>query len=296
MVWQKVRCGACGRILMIRRDTLQQVLKEHQTLACIVPHCAGTMVSHGAPIIRRRTAELHPSYEFQVARQAVKRKYAPVIYSDDDDSDDEISGDAQKRPRNKAYASTDEDWAPPEQYSPAMRFTLGHMESGLRVRPPRKGAEKSSGRVQITAAVRGERGKSTSTAMGGIAAWKRAVKCGAPNAGRFSLSSRNHYEWCHLQAVCLGGYTLAGNLVAGHYALNTYMSVVEECLRGKTHIEVKIDVYCRSGDVADFILYSIFRSRDGKLLDTLPMDGRMTLFSKTDAQRLRDRLKKAVGK
>lgn len=290
MSWRRIKCSACGDKMAIGLETFNRLVRENQQVGCLVEHCVGTMHPSGKLITRRTTADAGLLYEFQVARRDVSRKRALVNYADASDDEDQMP-DAKRR---KTRESEDEAWAPAEQYTPAMRFTTHDMETNLRLGPPSGLTLKQLSCTRITAALPGERQKSTKSPMG-AAAWRHAQKFGAPNAGSFTLGSRDHYEWCHLQAVSLGGSTIAANLVAAHYALNTYMSVVEEHLRGKTHLEVGIDVYCTHADVADYIVYSVYRATDRKCLISLNMDGRMTCFSVADRERVKARLKQACG-
>ncbi|MCF7749282.1 hypothetical protein KQ945_00890 [Bacillus subtilis subsp. subtilis] len=270
-------------------DQLATLLRTHTVVGCTAPHCPGILVARGRIITRRSTAESGATYAFQVARQARKRSLPPVEYFVDEEEDD---GPVVSKPIKRQKAQ-DDDWAPPEQYTPAMRFTRQSMETNLRKKAPTGLTLKHVAQSKITAAVYGERSKCTNTPMGKVSAWSHAKKHGAPNAGRYTPASQNHYEWCHLQGVSLGGYTLASNLVAGHYALNTYMSVVEEHLRGKTAFAVDIQVHCSAPDVADFIVYAIYRDHDKKLMKKLNMDGRMKCFSALDRIRVKQDLKSA---
>lgn len=291
MAWSRIKCSACGDRMTIGLETFNELVRTQGQIGCLVEHCVGTMHLFGQLITRKATAESGRLYEFQVARRGVRRQRAVVDYADTLDDEDAMP----QAKRRKARESDEDAWAPAEQYTPAMRFTIHDMETNLRPDPPAGLTLKQLPCVRITAALPGERTKSTSKPMGGAAAWKYAQKFGAPNAGCYTLASRDHYEWCHLQAVSLGGTTTATNLVAGHYALNTYMSVVEEHLRGKTHLEVGIDVHCVHDDVADYVVYSVYRATDHKRLVSLNMDGRMTSFSTADRDRVKARLKLACG-
>jgi len=291
MTWRRIQCSACGWKLVIGTEELADLVMTNAVIGCTVAHCVGSMHPIGRIIIRRRTAESGPSYAFQIARRAVKRNHAQISYAEE--SDDEEDGSSPAIKRAKTSESDDDAWAPSEQYTPAMRFTVEDMENNFRQVAPFGLTVKQLASTCITAALRGEREKQTKAVMGGIVAWQLARKHGAPNAGAFALGSRGHYEWCHLQAVSLGGRTVAANLFAGHYALNTCMAVVEEHIRGKTHLEVGVDVHCSQSEVADYVVYSIYRARDHVCLLTLNMDGRMTCFSTADRDRLKDRLKQA---
>jgi hypothetical protein len=277
--------------MTIESALYQRILSAQQVVNCRTEHCQGIMTPVGRIIVKVSTVRKGTTYEFQKKREDLRRKRArPEVYQGDGlDDDGDGAGDPVKR---RKLEETDFDYAPSEEYTPAMRFTDGDMEKPVRKTPPSGLATKSTGWVNISAAVAGEREKSTSDQMNGMSAWRYARSNGAPNAGKYKLGSQAHYEWCHMRGVSLGGYTLSANLVAGHYAVNTYMSVIEEYLRGKTAFQLEVVAHCATADIVDFLIYRIRRISDGREVTSLSIDGHITCFSKNDRDRVRGRLKR----
>lgn len=308
MTWRRIKCSSCGKELVIESLELEHILRTQYKVNCAVLHCPGMMSPIGRPITRSSTASRSGGYAFQVNRNEIRRNER-VNYAQLADEEEQSDEEVDTRPSKKRKMDTeldapgpkkrrkigddedDDDYAPSEQYTPAMRFTDEDMESGLRLSAPNGLLTKSSGRVSIKAAISGEREKSTNNQMNGDAAWSYARGLGACNSGEYALGARNYYEWCHLQGVSLGGSTVAANLIAGHYAVNTYMSVVEECLRGKTALQIEVVAHAVHANVADFIVYSIYKASDGKLVTSIAIDGHMTYFSSRDRDRVRQGMK-----
>ena len=287
MTWRRIKCASCGFKVTIESTELLDILRTQQRVNCCVENCPGEMRALGPVIVRPSTVRRGATYDFQINRQKIRRPRPAQYQVDDDDGGDE---DGSRRKRAKV--DEDMDYAPSEEYTPSMRFTTVDMETGLRQIAPRGLTIKTTGRLPIKAAVPGEREKSTSAQMNNQPAWSYAQSCGAPNANAFQLGGQGHYEWCHMQGVSLGGYTMRANLVAGHYAVNTYMSVIEEYLRGKTAYQIEVIAYCQHDNVADFISYKIHRILDGSLAMELAIDGSMKFFSANDRDRVRDAMKR----
>ena len=255
--------------------------------------CGGQMIKYGPFIKRSRTLALLPTYAWARDRALRKRRGTAVAAEaafDPDDIDEKEGND-------------DLDFVVSRDFFINMRFTPENMEAP-RIVPAALSTgglttftERSTGLVSTGNADPAERAKSTKTnSPAQKSAWQYALDVGAPNAARYQLGKLVHYEWCHLQGVCLGGKTNADNLVCGHFALNTYMAVIESVLSGSgTQRRIRVTAWCDKQYVADWLRYEVF---DLTMGTTLPaaradiwIDGRITRFSQNDQTRVVDALK-----
>ncbi|WP_345533767.1 hypothetical protein [Viridibacterium curvum] len=285
-------------------DEYIDLQKTQHQLGCN-DECSGEMRLYGPILTRRRTAQMFPDYLKQRDRKSLtraakgkKRTWSEANESDDEGTDDddglgEATPDANKKQK---YLDDDDDdeYLLPATFNREGRLTIDSMEVLASSSNPLAGLKaKSPGRMTVTNAIPGERSKSTNTAMGGIAAWRHARSAKAPNSKRYCLGSKNYYEWCHLHADSLGGSCVELNLVAAHYAVNTYMMIIEAELKGKSGLETEVTAFCSQDDIADWIEYKVFaKGKSAPLLVEL-IDGRITNFSRSDMSALQGRLKKA---
>jgi hypothetical protein len=137
-------------------------------------------------------------------------------------------------------------------------------------------------------------------AMGG----KSAEKTSGRNLPVTTVSDNNgggkpaahSEEWCHLQAACLGGPTILGNLVAASHACNTYMMAIETSLQNQSDYVISVTAYCTGvgTNVAEAIRYRVFRRQKGgnlvRLLDIL-IDATAQHFAESDLDALKTTLK-----
>lgn len=288
----QILCNSCGLKLTERIHTWNTNSHGHgkRYIRCLSPVCGGLMFEHGQKLSGRNTIAKKRSVDFQrkLNARSVRsgrgvRKADPMFISsptNDDDSDDSFEQDD----------SDDLDFIALVDFSPRMRLTTGRTGQVRDFLGGHAGTAKSTGLVAIANPILGEREKSTNACFGNVAAWQHAQNHGAPNAGNYSKVARNHYEWCHLQAVSLGGKTRQTNLAAGHFALNTWMMTVEGIIQGKSGLKIEVTAYCVNPHVIDSLRYDIYSGNTLKI--RLVADGRMSLFSQIDYDALVDKLKR----
>lgn len=248
---------------------------------------------------KSKTLRAMPDYRVALTRSnKPKRKTTRTAYSKGF-RESTLTRAEEKRHLQLLAKQEQEDgsYEPPVEFNPAMRYTKDSM-GVARQQLPQQAADRSTQLVQIGGMVIFERLKSTSAQFDKKPAWRLAMDLGAPNAGRYQKGGRNHYEYCHLQGCALGGKTLRGNLVAGHYAVNTYMMVIEGELQGKTELYLRVDSYASRGNanVADMIHYQVAKplgNGQHNVLFAEVIDGRISNFSRTDADDVRQRMRQA---
>jgi len=257
--------------------------------------CGGQMVKYGPFVKRPRTLALLPTYAWARDRAQRRRRGAALAAEAAIDPDDIDENDG----------NDDLDFVVSRDFNINMRFTPEDMEAArivpaaISVGGPTTLTGISTGLVATGNADLAERLKSTKTnSPAQKSAWQHALDVGAPNAARYQLGKLAHYEWCHLQGVCLGGKTNAGNLVCGHFALNTYMAVIESVLSSSgTQRRVRVTAWCDKQYVADWLRYEVFDLTMGNILPAarvdLWIDGRITKFSQNDQSQVIALLKQA---
>jgi hypothetical protein len=173
-----------------------------------------------------------------------KRSHDDVSGYDFDDPTTDDSSDAS------LDDAMDSDYLPSPEFSIDMRYSAGGSFVMMRsVTQPT--IRKTIPWIGITApAGRGN----TNAQFGGQSATDHA---------RQSIpGTREEYEWCHLVADSLGGPTDAANLFCGSYHANTAMLCIENMIRGKTHLEVQIEVDVRTGtNLGERVVYRIRKKR-----------------------------------
>jgi hypothetical protein len=264
---------------VIEEDDYRDELVKNGAINCFADGCVGEMEKFGRTLTSRKTISGKRDYYKAVDRAATKRATKKVKYDDDyDDSSDGSSSEDE-----------DGDWIQELDFHPSMRFTSGNMESFGTPQMGGNGCSTKStgGPKAIGPKVVGERAKATKQAMAAAnvnkPAWKHAMEQGAPNAKRYKLGNKNYYEWCHLHGDCLGGLCQAGNLVAAHYAVNSYMLAIETAVTHHPGARIEVTAYCELPHVAKAIHYKIYRSASA----TNPayeakIDGRITQFNRGD--------------
>lgn len=286
-IYVQIRCDKCKLLLTetIRNwesPGLPLGFGPKRSIPCKDPGCRGRMREFGQKISNESTAARKRSVDTQLKMNGRKRRKGRGIrrpdrefsYEKPEDLSDEVLDD-----------SDDFDFIAPIDFTPSMRYTTGRTTAARALTGVHPGKfDKTTGRVRIDNAISGERQKSTAACFGGKPAWQFAKSAGAHNAGNYSVISKNHYEWCHLQGVALGGKTLPGNLCAGHYALNTWMMTIEGVLQGKRGFEIEVTAYCEKKDIIDRLVYDIYTRNTLKL--RLVADGRMRYFSRIDYESL----------
>lgn len=251
--------------------------------------CSGTMHRIGRLVTRTRTVSTRPTVDsVETQRERArrpgrgKRKADESFLKPDFDFGDEETAKAPGAKRLRQTSDDeDQDFVLALDFKPTLRLTLARMEAMRNFNGTPTGTPQTTGRVAVANSIAGERFKSTKDCFDGWPAWKYARAAAAPNAGIYTIDKRNHYEWCHLQGVALGGLTLASNLVAGHYALNTWMMTIESVVGGKSGLEIEVIAWCVTPNIADSITYRIYRA-NGKLIADLWADGHITKFSRID--------------
>ncbi|OOG66399.1 hypothetical protein B0E46_02740 [Rhodanobacter sp. B04] len=297
----KLRCLRCGRkaTMSYAIHAAIQKLGGAGALGCCFGNngvlCGGQMVKYGPLIKRSRTLALLPTYAWARERALRQRRSAAMAAEAAIDPDDIDENDGNDDP----------DFVLSRDFDISMRLTPEDMEAprivpaALTIGGPTTLTGISTGLVSTGNADLAERLKSTKTnSPAQKSAWRHALDVGAPNAGRYQVGRLAHYEWCHLQGVCLGGKTNAANLVCGHFAVNTYMAVIESVLSGSgTQRRIRVTAWCDKQYVADWLRYEVF---DLTMNNILPqaradiwIDGRITKFSQNDRTRVADELARA---
>lgn len=286
----KLMCDRCGLSAHMRWGNFnRQSTGKTKTVQCCFPMCSGRMQRkrHTSPTpARSKSLRYMASYETAVARRSLRRAASPVVsYKQDDlDSDDEDRITALEL----RDALDDPGFEPAVDFDPSMRLTQINMSARPNLQLPLN-PDKVIGPVQIGSMDLAERGKSTKSVMGNVAAWRFAQNNSAMNAGAYYPGSTNHYEYCHLQGCALGGKTVRANLVAGHYALNTHMMVIENRLQAKTEHWIKVSVcfQTNTNDIADRLEYTVYKNTViggmTKLWSTV-IDGQNNYFSANNKQ------------
>lgn len=138
---------------------------------------------------------------------------------------------------------------------------------------------------------------STNAAMGthicgkGTVSARKVSKRGAV----YHPGGKGHDEWCHLLADSLGGPTAADNLVAGSYGANTHMAVLENLLKGRTDLRVRVTAHCSADHVAEMIHYEVAFRVDPLKSVEFWMDATNFDFTKEDMEEEQKKLRDLIG-
>lgn len=286
----KLRCLRCmGKAtLPYANYALARVVGDGAVDCCFGSNgvlCGGRMVKYGPLISRNRTLAMLPTYAWARDRALRRRRGAALVAEANIDPDD----------IDENEGTDDPDFVLSRDFCINMRFTPEDMEAPRTVPQaisvgglPTALTAISTGLVATGNADMAERVKSTRTnSPAQKSAWRYALEVGAPNAAPYQLGKLAHYEWCHLQGVCLGGRTDAANLVCGHFAVNTYMAVIESVLSSNgTQRRICVTAWCDKQYVADWLRYQIFDLAGGHTPPVaradIWIDGRITKFSQND--------------
>lgn len=293
-VYVQLECLHCGAKSVMQKTDW----KQKSVVLCSKSSCRQVVVKFGHELTRPRTIEGKQDHEKASYRSDNPRNRVPSQkgiesaasellvkrLSLDDDLDDVTK---------KVKPNHDEEWMHSPDFNPGIRFTTdGHgllrPEPGISYSGPQKGGAT----CDITNPIFGERGKPTKNAMGGRVASEVATGLKLLNAKKYEEGSRDYYEWCHLHADCLGGKCEAGNLVAAHYAVNTWMLAIEQALLGKTEYQTRVTAYCLHQDVADFIKYEVLKK--GNVVYTTVIDGQISRFSSSDYYRVQSQVRQSL--
>lgn len=235
-----------------------------------------------------------PQFEAIEARSSRPVRFAAQI----DFEEEELPAAEQmdiERVQQRQDAEDPDYVDPPKEFDPHMRFTPDSMVIRGAAGPPGRAADMDTQAVAIGDNNVAARLISTSSQFGGLPAWKFALDQGAPNAHRWKRGSRRHYEYCHLVACCLGGDTVQGNLVAGHFAVNTLMMVIENYISGRAGYAVRVRVWFCAGlnRIPDFMLYEVYKPGGGGPAWRLLIDCAIFNFSENDATTLEKDMKRS---
>ncbi len=116
----------------------------------------------------------------------------------------------------------------------------------------------------------------------------------------FSNKNKNqHAEWCHLQADCLMGVSEQKNFIAGRFAANTYMMVIEHAIVKQSYW-AQVCTMCVEGsdNVPKSITYCLWKLDPSKYATppapdiTFPINPLLRSFTKQDMSEVHDRFKK----
>jgi hypothetical protein len=270
--YTRLRCLRCNGKAIISVAAFWTGAAGGQTVRCCHGEggvlCKGKMIRFGNLVTRNRTRSLYPPYSvtreraLRPLRGAVMaaRAAQPAQAQADVEIDDALGVESEEE--DDADELSDPDFVLPRDYNIQMRFTPEHMEAPRTV-PLVIAAtltQMTTGLVSTGDPDVKERDKQTKLhAAPQKAAWRYSLDVGAPNAAPYKLGKLSHYEWCHLQGVAIGGKTVAANLACGHYAVNTYMAVIESVL-SETHSKrsIRVTALCEKQYVADWVRYEIF--------------------------------------
>jgi len=291
----KLRCLSCrGKCSMAESEYELRMNDTGRIRCCFIDHgipCDGRMFKFGRRISRPRTVSMLPTYNW-VRERAARGRRAAAIRAEEAFDPDHVE---------ENEGTDDPDFVLNRDFFINMRFTPEDMDQ-IRTSPPDAGSlgalvAMTTGVVMTANADFAERMKSTKMyAAPGKSAWTYSLEQGAPNASRFRVGSLHHYEWCHLQGVCIGGKTQANNLVCGHFAVNTYMAVIEAAISSSGAARrVQVTAWCQLPHVANWIHYRIFHSLVPTLHDRATdiwIDGTITKFSQNDEAEVRGALRR----
>lgn len=289
----KVRCidPGCARAAHVSAKS-HPALATGGTVACCHKRRGGQCFGRMGRIPRTQAVpsgsaslKAYPAYEYVLARTTRPRRGATEPDYEEEMLDSEDEAELEEMARIEEIE--DPGFEPPVEFRPEMRYSTSMV---ARVIGALHNVTKSIGPVQIGAKDEAERRKQTKGEFLNVPAWKFALNAGAPNAGRWARGSQNHYEYCHLQGCALGGRTVRANLVAGHYALNTYMMVIEGVLQAKTNLWIEVKVHCVHHDVADALEYIVHEQTVRGLVRRWGciIDGRITGFDANDALQVKN--------
>jgi hypothetical protein len=145
----------------------------------------------------------------------------------------------------------------------------------------------------------------TQDEFGGLSAAKHAQDNGVVRTGEEPKKGAD-FEWCHLIADSLGGPTEQANLACATYHANTAMLCIERELKGKTYLDVRVEMDVRRGThIAEKITYQIRktpshskkRQKVGETkIFTETIDGLASGCTKDEGEKLRGRVKELVSK
>lgn len=232
---------------------------------------------------------LKPMRERRATAVAQERGLRRRLEREKEDSDNDELVDAG------AMEETAEDpnFLLPAQFNPNMRFTAGPARRTCRVAgsyPINLAYLKVISQQTIDEAQ--HRPDSTSSVMGAaisgsgtLSAWMHA------GFTDYTVDKFTSAEWCHLWADCLGGPTVAGNLVAASYCANTEMLVIEHKIKGKRQFKITVIADCSAEHVAEMITYQIHSTKPGVRPNFIRrIDAKNHAFTKADADDLRREL------
>ncbi len=307
MTYIQLKCDNCEEIFKY----LISEFNPDRLYKCPLRPCGGSLGVYGHKISKPSTIGRKRDFNWTLNRSNMQRPSALIAKAKTraffEEAKEEEGKDGDKRlggrsPKIGLQEKKDEEYVPPVDFDPSMRLTLldkdERSQEDLRPQTMAYTESKSSGRVDISGSILGERQKNTASLFEGTSAWSHAISWAAPNAGKWYSGSKGHYEYCHLHGDALGGRCLASNLVAGHYALNTYMMVIESQLQSRTDLQIEVTAYCQKTNIADCVHYQIFKktTSDPQLLWSKFLDGRIQFFSKMDADAVTKDLKEALSK
>lgn len=205
--------------------------------------------------------------------------------SDEEDEEDIVIEDE----------ADDPSYAPAPAFDPALRYSgTGSFVLTRHLKTPT--TPQSTPWTGITQSLNTAR--NTAAQFNGISAEAHGKQYAAEYTGAPSNTGKA-FEWCHLIADCLGGSTSAANLCCGSFHANTAMLCLENVLRGKTWLEVKVDVELRHGTyVAEKIRYMVRKksiagpsAKKALVAFDCVIDGLATGCTKTDGVQLAGNLR-----
>jgi hypothetical protein len=208
-----------------------------------------------------------------------------------DEEHKRLFGEDTDEKMDESIDEKDVEWLLPPAFNPKMRLTKGGSRRTCRVVWPQDATlRKSQPGCRVGDAHHRKEGNASPimglaiNGKGLLSAWEHA---GRPN---YALDKTKSSEWCHLWADCLGGPTIAANLVSASYCANTEMLVIEHKLKGKAQYSITVVADCATAHVAEMIHYTITH-RKSSASRTWMIDGRNDAFTREDMTALERDLK-----
>jgi hypothetical protein len=274
----RARCTSCSFSYELQQDNLPTDDK--------CPSCKTAAVKwRKLPKIKRRAnLNANQSLAFKKDPRTTAGKRSSTALDDefdfdDDDSDDDDDNNNNNNTGKRAKADDDDEYSTlVNGFNPSIRLTA----QGKSARAPLPGHPTVTTPWTQVAANPAGRGN-TATVMGA------ALNGGTP------LSATDHaqaqlnqgplpvaYDWCHVIGDCLGGPTIASNLYAGGVHANTAMMYIEMAIKGRTFLEVQVEIGTPSPNVAEWFKYRV-RKRNSTIAPLeIVIDSRSAGFSRQD--------------
>lgn len=185
----------------------------------------------------------------------------------------------------------DEEYVPSPDFNPDLRFT------GAGTFKPAKFHFGTHVKSTPWTRVTGKAGRGNTAAQFNNTTAEQYGTQHAPGyVGQAPATGQSRFEWCHLIADSLGGPTSQANLFCGTYHANTAMLCIEKVLRGKTQLEVKIEVILDQATHMGLLVNYRFRHPKSAKEFAASIDAQATGCTKQEGTALSGEARKWIGK